>query len=123
MVTGANRQETVDGMSAANETAIFAHLYRRGSEPLNVPIRLRRVPCIGEFVAIEGEPSWWKQLGIPDDPGSPHHFEVLSVTHVDLNAETEFEAEVSCRYVTVGDHGKAAYGQTQDRSREPEGDW
>ncbi len=105
------------------ETYLFAHLYRRGREPLNVPIRLRRVPCIGEFIAIEGEPSWWSELGLPDDPGPPHHFEVLSVVQIDLNAETEYEAEVSCRYVTVGDFSKASHAHAEQRSREPEGDW
>ena len=105
------------------ETHVFAHLYRKGSEPLNVMIRVRRVPCVGEFIAITGEPSWWSELGLKDDPGPPHHFEVLSITHVDLNMAKDIEAEVSCRYVTVGDHGKASYGRTQERSREPEGSW
>ena len=46
------------------ETYIFAHLYRQGREPLNVPIRLHRVPCIGEFLEIEGQQSWWSKLGL-----------------------------------------------------------
>jgi hypothetical protein len=105
---------------SSNETKIFAHLYRRASEPLNVMIRLRRVPCVGEFIAITGERSWWSEIGLKDDPGPPHHFEVLSVTHIDLNMAHEIEAEVSCRYVTVSRHGKASYGVAEQRSREPE---
>lgn len=100
-----------------SEARVFAHLYRQG-RLVNVDMRFRRVPCVGEFIAAEDDDqSWADKL---DLESGTHHFEVLSVIHIDLNMARDIEAEIWCRYVTVSGYGRIAAQMADQRSREPE---